>query len=329
MKAMESTACSLHSELPVVSSLLLEAPGNQQQRQSTIALIRTALAEVGCFVLHIEGVGSTVDAATWQWRRFYALPDATKQACRAERDEGGGWLQLRDEPVYMSHMDASELDAGRCKEQFGCQANTDHGLWPREPTSPGFRRDVSACADRLGESARELLAGFESLLGQEPGFLRHEPGYLTLTSYPGSSAHTPGRDDAERRAEVGLSEHSDAVVFTMLGQTAAALQVKAGGDWLTVPVLAADCFLVIPGDWMELFSNGAIPATRHRVLELADDREAVVFFQNVAPMRVGPLAHFLRDGEKARYPTVNSDIPYTHGAAGVPRWQIHTSAEPD
>ena len=80
---------------------------------------------------------------------------------------------------------------------------------------------------------------------------------------------------------------------------------------------------------MELFSNGAIPATRHRVLELGDDREAVVFFQNVAPMRVGPLARYLRNGEKARYPTVNSDIPYTDGAAGVPRWQAHASADPD
>jgi isopenicillin N synthase-like dioxygenase len=325
MNIMQSTAGSLHSNLSVVSSMQVEALTSPQERQSSVELIRAALVDVGCFVLRIEGAGSVVDAATRQWRRFYALPNSTKQLCRAEAEEGGGWSQLRDEPVYMSHMNASELEASRCKEQFCCQANTDHGLWPRENTSPEFRREVSACADRLGESARALLAHFETLLGQEPGFLRHEPGYLTLTSYPGSSPSTARQGEAKGSDEIGLGEHSDAVVFTMLRQTAAALQVHASGDWQTVPVLDDDCFLVIPGDWMELFSNGAIPAIRHRVLELAHDREAVVFFQNVAPMRVGPLAHFLRCGEKARYPTVNSDIPYTDGAAGVPRWQTHTS----
>ena len=325
MKAMQSTARSLHSKLLLISSSQVEAPRNSQERQATVEQIRAALADVGCFVLRIEGAGSAVDAATLQWRRFYALPNSTKQLCRAEGEEGGGWSQLRDEPVYMSHMNASELNASRCKEQFGCQVDADHGLWPREDTSPGFRRDVSACADRLGKSSRALLAHFETVLGQEPGFLRHEPGFLTLTSYPGSAPDTAGQDELESRDEIGLGEHSDAVVFTMLRQTAAALQIRASGDWQTVPVLADDCFLVIPGDWMELFSNGAIPAIRHRVLELADDREAVVFFQNVALMRVGPLAHFLRGGDKARYPTVNSDIPYTDGAAGVPRWQTHTS----
>ena len=336
MNAMESIACSLHSKLPIVSSSLVEAPTSPHERQSTVEWICTALAEVGCFVLRIEGAGPTIDAATRQWRQFYALPDSAKQICRAERDEGGGWMRLRDEPLYMSHMNASELDARRCKEQFGCEANADidtdtdqgPGLWPSEDTSPGFRRDVSACADRLGQAARGLLGCFETVLGQEPGFLRHEPGYLSLNSYPGALPNTRGIGEAERRAEIGLGEHSDAVVFTMLRQTTAALQVKAGGNWLTVPVLDDGCFLVIPGDWLELFSNGAIPATRHRVLELAEDRESVLFFQNVAPMPVGPLAHFLRGGEKARYPTVNSDIPYVDGAAGVPRWQAHAGGEP-
>ncbi|MCH7600795.1 MAG: hypothetical protein IH973_13655 [Myxococcales bacterium] len=122
---MESIACSLHSKLPIVSSSLVEAPTSPRERQSTVEWIRTALAEVGCFVLRIEGAGPTIDAATRQWRQFYALPDSAKQICRAERDEGGGWMRLRDEPLYMSHMNASELDARRCKEQFGCEANTD------------------------------------------------------------------------------------------------------------------------------------------------------------------------------------------------------------
>jgi isopenicillin N synthase-like dioxygenase len=73
----------------------------------------------------------------------------------------------------------------------------------------------------------------------------------------------------------------------------------------------------------ELLTNGLIPAVRHRVREVESDRESVAFFQNVAPMPVGPLEHFVRDGAPVRYPTVSSAIPYAGGDSGVPRWKTH------
>lgn len=305
--------------LRIVSSSLVEDPSTQ--RHQAAHTIRAALEETGCFVLLVEGADSAIDAATQQWRHFYAQPDTVKQRCQADRDEGGGWLRLRDEPVYMSHLSSAELDAPRCKEQFVCGPDEQAGPWPNEQAFPGFRRDVGGCAQVLSQAAQALLGSFEALLGQEPGFLRYEPGHLTLTSYPGS-ARSVAKD------AVALHEHSDAVVFTLLRQTVEALQVKTiQGDWLRVPLLDDSSFLVIPGDWMELFTNGLIPAARHRVLELAADREAVAFFQNVAAMRVGPLDEFLREDEEPRYPSVNSAIPYSSGDAGVPRWRAHTEAQ--
>jgi len=79
--------------------------------------------------------------------------------------------------------------------------------------------------------------------------------------------------------------------------------------------------VIAPGDWTELFTNGWIPAVRHRVMETAQSRMSLAFFQNVAPMPVGPLARFVGAGEAARYPTVASDIDYVGGESGVPRWQ--------
>lgn len=306
--------------LRVVSSSQVGDPATQRDR--TAETIRAALEETGCFVLRIEGAGGAIEAATRQWRHFYAQPDAIKSTCKAQRDEGGGWLKLRDEPVYMSHMSAGERDALRCKEQFGCGADEHAGRWPSEQAFPDFRRDMLRCAQLLSQSTRALLGSFEAMLGQEPDFLRYEPGYLALTSYPGTA---PQSAAAESEVEVGLQEHSDAVIFTLLGQTAEALQVKTPrGDWLRVPVLPNGSFLVIPGDWIELFTNGRIPAARHRVLNLAEDREAVAFFQNVASMQVGPLEAFLGEGEEPRYPTVDSAIPYSQGDAGVPRWHAHS-----
>ena len=314
-----------HRELPVIASSLVE--DRATQRGEAVRQIRSALLELGCFVLQIEGAAPAIHAAIQQWRNLYAKPLDVKRACQSARDEESGWLRLRDEPVYMSHMKASEREAARCKEQFGCSGLEDAGRWPNDVACPGYRRDVSACARRLEGASRSLLASFEALLGQDPGFLRYAPGYLTLTSYPARLQVRSQAPTSDGGGAFGLQEHSDAVIFTLLRQTVAALEVKTtAGDWLPVPVLPEDSFLVIPGDWMELLTNGLIPAVRHRVLDIAHDREAIAFFQNVARMPIGPLRSFLVDGAGARYPTVDSDMPYAGGDAGVPRWQTRANA---
>jgi isopenicillin N synthase-like dioxygenase len=161
-----------------------------------------------------------------------------------------------------------------------------------------------------------LLSAFEKVLGQESGFLRYEPGYLALKHYPGRPI-----DEVDER-DVGLQEHSDAVVFTMLTQDMESLQIKCRDDtWLTVPADPGEKLLVIAGDWMELFTNGLVPAVRHRVLDTKQSRTSLAFFQNVAPMSVGPLEKFVTDRNPPRYPHVSSDIDYVGGLSGVPRWQ--------
>ena len=72
---------------------------------------------------------------------------------------------------------------------------------------------------------------------------------------------------------------------------------------------------------MELFTNGLIPAVRHRVMDTEQSRTSLTFFQNVAPMTVGPLDKFVDDNILPRYPSVSSDIDYVGGRSGVPRWQ--------
>jgi isopenicillin N synthase-like dioxygenase len=318
------------SELPEITSSLIEAPTphgmNPAEPSSAIGDLRVALMEAGCFVLRVEGAGAAVRSATEQWRRFYALPDSVKQTCKTESEERGGWLRLRDHPVYASHMSSSEQLATRCKEQFGCQAHSQNDCWPGDEICPGFRSDISACAERLNDVADRLLARFGELLGQEASFLLREPGYLTFTSYPATRPAATAQDEGVGLSGIGLGEHSDASVFTMLRQTVPGLQIKLHGEWRTVPLLDDDSLLVIPGDWMELFTNGAIPAIRHRVLDHSDDREALVLFQNVAPMRVGPLESFIQPGTKPHYPSVKSDIPYIDGDLGVPRWQAYVDA---
>ena len=229
----------------------------------------------------------------------------------------GGWLPMREAPVYMSHMDEQELNAVDYKQQFGCGVDGSATLWPSDAECPGFGVDIRCCVGWIETLAKRLLAGFERVLGVEPDFFRYQPGHLTLSAYPSRLS-----GGSEIQPSFGLHEHSDASVFTLLTQRERALQIRLiDGSWSTVPALGDDDLLVLPGDWMELWTNGVVPAVRHRVCDTAYERFSLAFFQSVSAMSIGPLDAFISAHNPERYPTVNSDIPYAGGKSGAPRWQ--------
>lgn len=260
-----------------------------------------------------------VGKALSSWEVFTALPiDIRRRFHHAVRrgNATGGWSLMREHPVYSSHMGDAEMNSGEPKQEYGFSVQTDRTLWPDDRVSPDFATDVATIAALCDGVSRALLNAIETVLGQEPGFLLYEPGYVALKHYPGQPLDDGGAQDA------GLHEHSDAVVFTMLAQSVESLQIKCrDGSWLTVPADPGACLLVIPGDWMELFTNGQIPAVRHRVMDTQVPRTSLAFFQNIAPMTVGPLDRFVDDDNPPAYPSVSSDIDYVGGESGVPRWQ--------
>lgn len=286
------------------------------------AAIEAALMGEGYLVFRGSRLAS-VSQAMARWEAFTALPMEVRQRYHQSVKDGdrhGGWSLMREHPVYSSHMSQAELESAEPKQEFGFGVNPENTLWPDEAALPGFAQSVQEATALLDETARALLAVFELVLGQEAGFLKYEPGYVALKHYPGTR---PAPDDTEG---AGLHEHSDAVVFTMFSQSVEALQLRQrDGGWFTVPADPGNCLVVAPGDWTELFTNGRIPAVRHRVMETTQSRMSLAFFQNVAPMPVGPLARFVGEGEAARYPTVASDIDYVGGESGVPRWQTAVS----
>ena len=293
-----------------------------QAREATAHDVETALLEDGHLVLTGSRLGA-VAAALAGWTRFTALPLDVRRRFHNSVTEGGrrgGWMLMREHPVYMSHMAEDELAAAEPKQEYGFGVDTERTLWPDETIAPGFGRDARAAAALLDRIARALLAAFEATLGEAPGFLRYQPGYMALKTYP-------GRPGVGGETGQGLHEHSDAAVFTMLAQSRESLQIRGrDGSWITAPADPGGALLVIPGDWMELFTNGRIPAVRHRVMDTEASRCSLAFFQNLAPMQVGPLDRFLDPGKAPRYPTVASDIPYTDGASGVPRWRTAPEA---
>ena len=280
--------------------------------------IEEALRDCGYLMLTGSRL-QCIRVALARWEGFTALPIETRHRFHHSVRDGeatGGWSLMREHPVYTSHMRDAEMESREPKQEYGFSVETERTLWPDEQVLPGFAADVAAAAALCDRVARSLLEAFETVLGQEAGFLGYEPGYVALKHYPGQPPSNGGAHDA------GLDEHSDAVVFTMLAQSRESLQIKRrDGTWFTVPADPGANLLVIPGDWMELFTNGKIPAVRHRVMDTAASRTSLAFFQNVAPMTVGPLDRFVDDANPLSYPYVSSDIDYVGGESGVPRWQ--------
>ncbi len=258
------------------------------------------------------------------WRDFASLPDAMKSHYRRPTCSGraaGGWLLLRESPVYMSHMDEHERDTAKPKQQFGCSADESVTRWPDEKDCPGFSKALRACLRELDAVSKDLLSILALVLGQAADFLEYAPGYMALSAYPGESG-------AGKPGACGLDAHSDATVFTLLTQRERALQIQdRHSRWQDAPILTAGELRLLPGDWMELWTNGTIGAVRHRVLDTPYPRPSLSHFQSVAPMSVGPLETCVSKDRPARYPTVPSSIPYVGGASGVPRWQAHAQSE--
>lgn len=293
------------------------------EQADVAAHVETALMEDG--YLNFSGDRlQAVHEAMARWSAFTALPlDQRERFHQSVRDgdRHGGWSLMREHEVYSSHMSQAELESAEPKQEYGFGVAPEKTLWPDEAVAPGFAQSVMDATALLDLAAQALLGVFEQVLGQGAGFLKYEPGYVALKHYPGTA---PAASDAEG---AGLHEHSDAVVFTMFSQSVEALQLRRrDGGWFTVPADPGNCLVVAPGDWMELFTNGQIPAVRHRVMETEQARMSLAFFQNIAPMPVGPLGRFVGDGEGARYPTVASDIDYVGGESGVPRWQTAVAA---
>ena len=305
------------SPLPVVCWADFEPAG--PARHDLVQTIGTACRNPGFFVLRLDGTRTLLTSLVEHWRQFCALPDDQKMAyhhASVPAHVSGGWLPMREAPVYMSHMDENERTAADFKQQYGVSVGPKPIRWPNEALCPGFADVGNSVAALLDHTARGLLNVFEKVLGQSDGFLKHAPGYLAVSRYPGS-------ERAECDSSLGLHEHSDATVFTMIGQSESALEVCSTGGWVSIPALEPHELAILPGDWLELWTNGDIKAVRHRVRNISRSRMSITFFQSVSGMTIGPLPTFVDAGRPARYPSVDSDIDYNGGDSGVPRWKTH------
>lgn len=268
---------------------LCAAPAGPEHRRLRAAIVE----EPGFFVLSLpEEVLSpaTVGAAYRQAQLFFRdLPDATKRQYHVSQDpvRGRGWTPCGEEPSYeagrVSTVEA--FDVGRELLPGGSNGDPAMGpnVWPAAEL-PDFQPVVGDVYDRLTAVAQQLFASLAFALGLPVDAFRQHAcenarATMRLLRYP--AVDTPAENVA------GISSHTDFEVFTIMHQSAPGLQLRprgggCHGEWTDAPGTDAGEALVIMGDMLEVWTNGTVLATPHRVEPTPWERYSLVRFNGVS-----------------------------------------------
>ncbi|MDF3070912.1 MAG: 2OG-Fe(II) oxygenase [Polyangiaceae bacterium] len=170
------------------------------------------------------------------------------------------------------------------------------------PDLPGFREAVAAYYAAVFALGRKLLQGFALGLDLPETFFDHfvtaPPSQLRMLHYPPN----PGAE-----VTVGIGAHTDYECFTILLPTTPGLEVMNGaGEWIDAPPRAG-AFVVNIGDTLEMWTNGLLTATSHRVRKVQEERYSFpLFFACDYDVEVMPLPQFVNEERPSRYPPVKA-----------------------
>ncbi len=292
-------------ELPVVDVGGLYSDEIETRRE-TARELGAACREAGFFYLTGHRVSpSLIDGLLAQAASFFSLPSERKDDYYIGKSRNHrGYVPPGEEVFYGGARDQKEsfdlcfeLPAGAEDARRNPFAGAN--VWP---ALPGFREAVGSYYAAVFELGRRLLSGFALALELPETFFDHfvtaPPSQLRMLHYPPN----PAPD-----VTVGIGAHTDYECFTILLPTTPGLEVMNGaGEWIDAPPRPG-AFVVNIGDTLEMWTNGILVATSHRVRKVSQERFSFpLFFSCDYEVEVTPLPQFVTAERPARYPPVKA-----------------------
>ena len=295
---------SLGEAIPGIDAGLIR--GSRAARSQAAVQIRKACLETGFFCIDNFLADSTAHSRLLaRMQHFFDLPDSDprKQAIDVTgKNNSYGWMPMFQEPAYqpgtIAHLES--FDCGRPRRD---ERDSDRRAnnWP---AISGFRDDVHTAWAELTKIGMDTLRTLAEALEFEEEFFitrcdTQESSTMRLLHYP---AHTM---DVDEEADVGISAHTDFECISLISQTAPGLELMdVNGDWYDAPA-KDDRLVVLLGDMLERWSNGACRATAHRVRTRGWQRYSVVLFFGVNDdVTIAPLDRFITFDRPARYAAI-------------------------
>ncbi len=257
---------------------------------------RLAATDVGFMTVHNTPMtGAEVRRVIAAYSAFFHLPLARKaEIDMAVTGSNRGWGGPGSEQV--------DPDANPdFKQVFDCGFELDPadpyaGLryyapnqWPDTP--PDFARIVRNYYTRACAFSLTLLRAVAGAIGEAPGYFDDKfdrPMALLRGNF------YPERPEAATERDFGIATHTDYGCLTLLAMDGSpGLEVRRrGGGWMPLAAPPGE-FAINFGEMLEMWTNGRVVATPHRVIGTDAERISVPLFfnpnhdTNVAPIGSG------------------------------------------
>ncbi|KAK9078809.1 hypothetical protein SSX86_002867 [Deinandra increscens subsp. villosa] len=292
--------------IPIIDLTRLVSSPDQNDQQSELSKLRSALSTWGCFQAVNHGLSdSYLENVREVIKRFFELPLEEKRKCFRETGSVEG---------YGNDMTYSENQVQDwCDRLFLRILPEDQRklrFWPENPSD--FRETINDYTTKIKSISVLIFEAMAKSLDLEANcFSKHFTEEVDVLQgrfilYP----PCPTPDEV-----LGLKAHSDRSGITLLLQDPGVegLQVLNDGKWYMVPVIR-DALFINLGDQMQIMSNGILKSPVHRVVTNKEKgRISVAMFTEPDPKKeIGPV-DALVDGKRARvYKTVKNYAVFNH-----------------
>ena len=260
---------------------------------AALEAMREAATGVGfATVFNTALTGARVREVIETYRAFFKLPKAEKQpysmaGTGANRGWGAAGTEQVDpdaNPDYKQYFDSGvilpEDDPRRGMPVYA------PNIWPAKPA--GFEAVIAGYYEESREVAMAVLRGVAQSIGAprdafDAGF--ETPMALLRGNY------YPKRPDWAGAKDFGIATHTDYGCLTLLATDGSpGLEVrKRGGGWIAVSA-EPGAFVINFGEMMEVWTDGLVRATPHRVVGGKNERISVpLFFNSANDTNVAPL----------------------------------------
>ncbi len=254
-----------------------------------VSAVRHGASDMGFLTLYNTPIpAAQVQDVIAAYRAFFTLPAAEKaQVDMARTGASRGWGGARSEQVDPdANPDYKQVfDCGFEAPETGLRTYAPN-LWPDKPE--GFRETIEAYYKAACAFSLDLLGAIAGAIGEDRGYFADKfdrpMALLRGNYYPQRPAWAGDRD-------FGIATHTDYGCLTLLATDGTpGLEVrKRGGGWIAVNAAPGE-FIINFGEMLEMWTDGRVVATPHRVKGSSDERISVPLFfnpnhdTNVAPI---------------------------------------------
>ncbi|XP_061365053.1 probable 2-oxoglutarate-dependent dioxygenase AOP1 [Gastrolobium bilobum] len=240
-------------KLPVIDVTNLSVEVNGPKWEAVKSQVYEAVVEYGCFEAIYDKVPADLLKAMFAAiKELFDLPLQTKQLNVSEKPYHGYFGQHPMVPLF----ERMTIEDANVYEKVDSMTNT---WWPKG--NPSFSKTIQAYSEQLSELDQIIRRMILESMGVEKYLEEHmnTSNYvLRVVKY-----ECPQNNDTE----VGLSEHTDRNIMTILYQNEVeGLEVMTkDGKWISYKP-SPNSFVVMIGDSLHAWSNGRVYPPFHRVM---------------------------------------------------------------